>query len=526
MFGTIDLLIASPHPADNRYPVRVLDSPAGPASGFMVLDQEKEPFKSDLLRVRGIDPDAPLRKSVGVKLFKALFSDDIGSAWNATRGWIEGNQADGLHIRLRIEPPELGLLPWELLCDPVRDEYLATAANLGLSRFLAVPEPSKLPISFPLRVLVVVESPPGVPAIDAQEVSGLEAAIEGLAAGVQVDIRRNLTELEIHSQLQLDYHVLHYLGHGTGSKLVLTSSDRKKASSVDDRSFSQLVTGRPSLRLIVLSACHSSQGGAESVFEGVGPALVRQRLPAVIAMQYNTVQVDTAGVFSAKLYEALALGRPIDLAVNQARQALSARFLPDRDWSTPVLYLGTRSFRLVDPKGEEKEEVSQAWGQIGKMATDPTARAALSALSQRFQEMASRSQALSDLVETSFKLDRLRKEFQSCVRVIELAEEAPARIDVNSLKSKWKEYDQGPWAEFEAYLKDHEGIEQARWYLNLSMSRTGIANALARIALLDSMNTVNQMDQDLAQAAADVRQQVNRAIEELRAFANQTMGHH
>src|SRR5512135_1028827 len=142
MFGTFDLLIDLPHPADDRYPVRVLDSPAGPADGLMVLDQEKEPFKSDLLRVRGVDPDAPLRRSFGVGLFNALFTGDIGSAWNASRGWIEGKQADGLHIRLRIEPPELGLLPWELLCDPVRDEFLAAAANLGLSRFLAVPEPS------------------------------------------------------------------------------------------------------------------------------------------------------------------------------------------------------------------------------------------------------------------------------------------------------------------------------------------------------------------------------------------------
>lgn len=321
MFRNFDLLIESRHTADDRYPVRVLDSPAGPATGWMVLDQEEEPFKADLLRVRGVDPNGPLRRSFGEGLFRALFANAIGSVWDTSRGWIDGNQAEGLHIRLGIEPPELGSLPWELLRDPRRQEFLATAADLGLSRFLEVPEPAQSLFQGPLRVLVVVESPPGVTPIDSQEVTGLEAAIQGLGVGVQVAVRRNLTELEIHSELQQGYHVLHYLGHGAGGKLVLTSEDKQKAASIDDQSFAQLVNGHRSLRLIVLNACHSSQGGVGSVFEGVGPALVSQRMPAVIAMQYNTVQLDTAGVFSAKLYEALALGRPIDLAVNQARQA-------------------------------------------------------------------------------------------------------------------------------------------------------------------------------------------------------------
>lgn len=338
-------------------------------------------------------------------------------------------------------------------------------------------------------------------------------------------VRRNLTEIQIHGELQQDYHVLHYLGHGSGGKLVLTSEDGKKAALIDDQSFAQLVTGHRSLRLIVLNACHSSQGGVGSVFEGVGPALVRQRKPAVVAMQYNTVQLDTASVFSAKLYEALAVGRPIDLAVNQARQALSARFLPDRDWSTPVLYLGSRSFRLVDSQGEEAKEVGQAWGQMGRMAADPAARAALSALAQRFEEVAARNRALAVLVELSHRLDRLRTEFQPCVRDVEQAQGAPARIDVNALKSHWKEYVQGPWAEVQAYVKDHAGTEQALWYRSLSSCKKKIARALARIALLDSINAVAEMDDLLAQAAAEVRRQVNRAIEEQLAFSNQTLGH-
>jgi hypothetical protein len=60
-------------------------------------------------------------------------------------------------------------------------------------------------------------------------------------------------------------------------------------------------------------------------------------------MQYNAVTMDTASRFSQALYVALANGIPVDFAVNEARQQISAgNLLKQRDWSTPVLYMGTR----------------------------------------------------------------------------------------------------------------------------------------------------------------------------------------
>jgi hypothetical protein len=156
---------------------------------------------------------------------------------------------------------------------------------------------------------------------------------------------------EFGSELrQHQYGVIHFLGHGSEGKVCLLSDDHTKQRAIDGEAFGKLIAGQDNLRLVVFSACHSAQGSGTNVFAGVAPALVRESVPAVVAMQYPTVQVDTAGLFSDTLYESLATGQPIEMAVNDARNALAVRFGEARDWSTPVLYLGTPGFRLADPR--------------------------------------------------------------------------------------------------------------------------------------------------------------------------------
>ena len=164
-----------------------------------------------------------------------------------------------------------------------------------------------------------------------------------------------------------------------------------------------MVQGRPSLRLIVLNACYSSQPAAGELFAGMGPSLVKMQMPAVVAMQYNTVFVDTAGTFSQAFYGALANGIPVDFAVNEARQLLSAGpLLEDRDWSTPVLYMGTRQGRILVLPQEATSAVDQAWQSL-QAAVEVSenqkeqAEAAMAELTQRFREMANRQQDMSEL---------------------------------------------------------------------------------------------------------------------------------
>ena len=145
----------------------------------------------------------------------------------------------------------------------------------------------------------------------------------------------------------------------------------------------QTLLGRPGIRAMVLSACRSGERGAGSLYHGVGPALVQKRVPCVVAMQYPSVLNSTAGEFCRVFYRELKAGKPVDIAVNLARQALSVLSLADRDWSTPVIFLGARSYRILDD-----EKVTARLGQ-GLQATGAIAPETMERAAEAIARMAS-----------------------------------------------------------------------------------------------------------------------------------------
>ena len=106
-----------------------------------------------------------------------------------------------------------------------------------------------------------------------------------------------------------------------------------------------------SLRLVVLNSCEGARSSAANPFAGVAQGLVRQGIPAVVAMQFE-ISDDAAIEFSSSLYEALADGYPIDAAVGEARKAMFAA-RADTEWGTPVLFLRSPDGSLFD-YGDDK----------------------------------------------------------------------------------------------------------------------------------------------------------------------------
>ena len=304
----------------------------GPPAGKLALDLQDIDFKAALGVACSDGPALEGRQAFGKLLYDALFSGEVRDAWVAS---LEAaKQADGLRLCLWINAPQVAALPWELLWHEDRG-FLATAGDLTVSRYLPVPEPPLLATQDRLHILVVVESPTHKP-VTSDEVARLEAALTALRdSGMPVEHRvlRNVTLPQIkQALLQQEYHVLHFLGHGEPGKLLLIKDDQQTAAPIGDQEFAELFLGRRSLRLVVLTACSSSQVVDGSLFSGIGPALVQKRVPAVVAMQYPSVYQDTASQFSQAFYGALAGGRPVDVAVNEARNTLSAgSLLPGRD---------------------------------------------------------------------------------------------------------------------------------------------------------------------------------------------------
>ena len=444
---------------------------------------------------------------------------------------MDGGEADGLRLRLWINDPQVAALPWELMHEEGRG-FLATAANLALSRYLPVPEPPAFTVKDKLRILVVVESPSNLTQIEDKEVDALRDALAGLGSTVEHKILRNPAIAQIHAELQQDYHVLHFLGHGQAGKLALTEAGGTKASFIADQEFAQLVQGRPSLRLIVLNACYSSQPAAGELFAGMGPSLVKMQMPAVVAMQYNTVFVDTAGTFSQAFYGALANGIPVDFAVNEARQLLSAGpLLEDRDWSTPVLYMGTRQGRILVLPQEATSAVDQAWQSL-QAAVEVSenqkeqAEAAMAELTQRFREMAKLQQDLSELRRLTSHLFGVRDAFEPCRNIVRdagvdvtklFAQVAPLKILRDQMRNT-------QWMQLATFVTLHPTLNTAVWYQPLQAQVTAIDADFGNLAIGSLRDQINDFDSKLHQADIQVRFQLDQVIDDLVRVSDRTLG--
>ena len=291
--------------------------------------------------------NAALLKTLGTKLYDALFPADVHAHFRATVAGAEAEEC-GVRLRLIIEPPDLAALPWEFLYDDDVNAFLGNSTQTVLSRYIPVPL-SRRDIRTgepPLKILVVISDPHDLARLDVEGEECLiqTALAEHIAAGqVEIDVLNEATLRNINQKLrEKPYNVFHFIGHGTfdGDEgyVALVNQDNT-ARLVDDETFSNFFLGNRNLGLIVLNACEGAVMSAHQVFMGMAPHLVRRGVPAVIAMQYPIAD-DTAKLFADEFYRTLALGWPVDAALQTTRNAISMEVGLDLpDFATPVLFM-------------------------------------------------------------------------------------------------------------------------------------------------------------------------------------------
>jgi len=360
---------------DGGYRTRVVDSPAGEAGTDFDLPFSDKDLRILILEVVGsigrvrrhvrrIDsPDRLLLENFGNQLFQAAFSGPVGECLGRSRIAAESKDA-GLRIRLRLPPPLVDI-PWEYLYDEEHG-FLGLDPDTALVRYPELPTPVKpFPISPPLRILAMISAPSDLPALDVEdEWDKLNSTLSELAGAgmVQVDRLENGTLSSLRRQLTVEkYHVLHFIGHGgfdeqgQDGALALESAEGK-TRLVTGRSLGMMIHHR-TLRLAVLNACEGGRNTQDDPFGGVAQGLVRQSIPAVIAMQFE-ISDPAALVFSQSFYQGIADGLPIDVATVEARRAIFADG-NEIEWATPVLYLRSPDGRVfnrgLSPKAKQRE---------------------------------------------------------------------------------------------------------------------------------------------------------------------------
>ncbi|MGE5248918.1 MAG: CHAT domain-containing protein [Bacteroidota bacterium] len=353
-----DLLIE--HSMD-RYRARVLDSPAGEASAEFqppFSEGEIDRFFYQIGQTRSFETEQ--LKSIhvfGQGLYDAVFCGPVRDLLNSSLKQA-AEQAAGLRIRLRLaDTPELGNLPWEFLYDPAGNHFFSLSVETPVVRYLEVTEPVRpITVEPPLRILAMICGPKDYPKLDVEgEWQNLQESLKNLLGTGLVELRRvtppTLAALREELRGGGKYHIFHFIGHGIFSKrdqdgFVLVENELHEGRRLSGRDLGTLLHDHRSLRLALLNACEGARAAENDQFAGTAQSLIREGIPAVIAMQFRITD-QAALTLADEFYGALADDLPVDAALNEARKAIKTDG-NDLEWGTPVLYMRARDGHIFD----------------------------------------------------------------------------------------------------------------------------------------------------------------------------------
>ncbi len=363
----------------DHYAARVLRSPVGEAASTFTL-----PFSEDRLallvlklsgtrsRTRAIrSPEIEAARELGGKLFEAVFTGEVRDRLRSSLDEAQRQEGTGLRLKLRLQDAaELADLPWEYLYDSSLDRFIAQSNQTPVVRYIEMPERIKpFTTQLPLRVLVMVSSPndPDYPSLDVErENAMLQQALDPLSRTGQVHVQRverpTLASLQ-HCLQGGPYHIFHFIGHGgfdksTEEGVLVLEDDQRRGVMADAHRIGALLHDHRSLRLAVLNSCEGARNSRTDPFAGIATTLIRQGIPAVVAMQFEITD-EAAITFAGEFYAALANGFPIDAAVAEGRKAIYLR-PNDVEWGTPVLFTRAPDGVLFEVTGSPQPEIPRS----------------------------------------------------------------------------------------------------------------------------------------------------------------------
>ncbi|NET69754.1 MAG: CHAT domain-containing protein [Sphaerospermopsis sp. SIO1G2] len=334
-------------------------SEQGDESGELRLETNQIQLTLPLIESRSTNTQ--LLKSLGSQLYQALFPTEIHGLFRAT---IAAAQTNNYNVRLRLvfDSPELASLPWEFLYDERTNTFLANNTQTVLSRYIDVPLQKRevKAADLPLKVLLVISSPTNLAQLDVTGEEKLirEALAKHIASGtIELDVIQDANIRNINQKLrEKSYNIFHFIGHGVfennKGQIALVDNDGK-SKLLDDESFANFFLGNSNVGLVVLNSCQGATVSSHQAFAGTAPNLVRKGIPAVVAMQYSILD-STAKLFADEFYRTLALGWPVDAAIQTTRNAISMEVgLDQPDFATPVLYMQAKDGIIYEKKNED-----------------------------------------------------------------------------------------------------------------------------------------------------------------------------
>src|SRR5262245_21398796 len=305
------------------------------------------PFQLDRVEIDSWKKNAALGLSIrqttrtlGQALFNAVFPREVLSIWTETRS--DANSDQPLRLRLDIRSLELANVPWEVMHDGTG--FLSLTNSIAVVRFSQGRRwQHQHGRSGPLKVLLLTTAPRDVsalPNIEREAESILEVLRELRAEGKieRVDIIRGANRQRLQGKMAcVDYHVLHYIGHGefqNDKGSLIFENENGRSEPLDAETLSAFFADAP-LRLLFLNSCETAVTSVTDTFAGVAHASLLGGVPAVVAM-HGAVLDSAAAQFARRFYESLAAQKPIEFCMTEGRKVINNT--GGADWSIPVLF--------------------------------------------------------------------------------------------------------------------------------------------------------------------------------------------
>jgi hypothetical protein len=244
-----------------------------------------------------------------------------------------------------------------LLYNSKTKQFLALSNDTPVVRYFELPFPEHpLLVETPIKILVMISSPDGFPALNVEEEwNKLESAFKPLIQRGLVVLERlqKPTLGELQKALRRDqFHIFHFIGHGKfvvhkqDGVLLMEEELNGRGRPVSGQYLGVLLHDHQWLRMVVLNACEGARTSQSDPYAGVAQALVQQGIPAVIAMQFPIFE-DSAIEFAYEFYGAIADGFPVDASISEARKAIFTTG-NETEWATPVLFMNSPDGRIFD----------------------------------------------------------------------------------------------------------------------------------------------------------------------------------
>jgi tetratricopeptide (TPR) repeat protein len=350
-----------------EYPVYA-SSPVGSTTGAFVLpfsvDQIEQALQNFCKGIpsgryrRGgreeIQFDEPSPEGFGRALFQALFRGEVLALYRESFMAREPDVA--MPVKLNIMARGLARLPWELLYDPERNEFLSFVKDTPVIRFVDG-EPRPHAFDPPLRILLVSAKPAGTELDPEPERKVVEEALDILKREdrVRIDHLFGATIPELRKKIrEHGPHIVHFMGHGQVNHLLLDDRERKDSFLVEN-SLGTILCNASSLRMVVLNACETARPTDSEARLELAYGLAQRGMLAIVDMQFK-ISAEASYEFAGELYQALAEGCGVVEAVLRGQTAVQNRFVDDIEWVPPVLYMQVRGGQIFDDLLREKEK--------------------------------------------------------------------------------------------------------------------------------------------------------------------------